>query len=71
MDGSQLVIELVGNRLVHYKYFRIGEKRPPVRLSGKNFVEELLEKNAAVLQQAPASNLEKRNASPGNKRGSR
>ena len=49
MEGSRLLIELVGIRLVHYKHFKVGEKRPPVRLSGKRAVEQLLEKSGAVL----------------------
>jgi len=73
MDGSRLLIELVGIRLVHYKHFKVGEKRPPVRLSGKRAVEQLLEKSGAVLlpEGAAEPSVTKRSSQPGSKRAPR
>jgi hypothetical protein len=51
MDGASLQIELVGKRLVHYKHFKLKEKRPPVRLSRKSAVEQLIDEQGAVLVQ--------------------
>ena len=52
MEDSNLHIELVGKRLVHYKLFRGNTKRTAISLSGIGAVEEYLKENKAILVQA-------------------
>ncbi len=49
LEDSELQIDLVGKRLVHYKRFRGEVKRVPVSLTGKDELERLLRENNAVL----------------------
>ena len=50
-NDSNLHIEIVGKRLVHYKLFRGQTKRAPISLSAKEVLEKYLKKNKAVLLQ--------------------
>ena len=52
MQDSNLQIELVGKRLVHYKLYKGKTKRTPISLSGKEAVEKFLKVNKAILIQA-------------------
>ena len=52
MEDSNLQIELVGKRLVHYKLYKGKTKRTPISLSGKEVVEKFLKENKAILVQA-------------------
>ena len=52
MQDSNLQIELVGKRLVHYKLYKGKTKRTPISLSGKEAVEKFLKENKATLIQA-------------------
>ena len=52
MEESNLHVELVGKRLVHYKLVRHGAKRTPASISGKGAVEKYLKENKAILVQA-------------------
>lgn len=52
MEDSNLHIQLVGKRLVHYKLFRGDTKRTPISLSGKEALEKYLKQNKATLLQA-------------------
>jgi hypothetical protein len=49
MKDADLHVEVVGKMLVHYKLFKAKAKRAPTSLSGKQVVEQYLEKNDAVL----------------------
>ena len=49
LEDSELQIDLVGKRLVHYKRFRGEVKRVPVSLTGKDELERLLRENNATL----------------------
>jgi hypothetical protein len=51
MEGSRLLIELVGKHLVHYKLIKNDAKRTPLSLSNKKSVEKYLKDNKAVLVQ--------------------
>jgi len=51
MGGSNLHVELVGKRLVHYKLVKENAKRTPTSLSVKTVVEKYLKENKAVLVQ--------------------
>jgi hypothetical protein len=51
MEGSRLLIELVGKHLVHYKLIKNDAKRTPLSLSNKKSVEKYLKTNKAVLVQ--------------------
>ena len=48
---SNLQIELVGKRLVHYKHYKKGIQRSPVSLTGKVVLEKYLKEHEAVLVQ--------------------
>ena len=52
MEDSNLQIELVGKRLVHYKLYKGKTKRTPISLSGKDVVEKFLKENKAILVHA-------------------
>jgi hypothetical protein len=52
MEGSRLLIELVGKHLVHYKLIKNEAKRTPLSLSNKKSVEKYLKTNKAVLVQS-------------------
>jgi len=49
MSESNLQVELVGKRLVHYKLVKHEAKRTPTSISGIDAVEKYLEKNKATL----------------------
>lgn len=49
MADSNLHVELVGKRLVHYKLIKENAKRTPTSLSVKAVVEDYLKENKAVL----------------------
>ena len=51
MGDSNLHVELVGKRLVHYKLVKVNAKRTPTSLSVKTVVEKYLKENKAVLVQ--------------------
>ena len=51
MRDSNLHIDLVGKRLVHYKLFKGQTKRAPICLSGKEVVEKYLRQSRAILVQ--------------------
>ena len=51
MEGSRLLVELVGKHLVHYKLIKGEAKRTPLSLSNKRSVEKYLKDNKAVLVQ--------------------
>ena len=51
MEGSRLLIELVGKHLVHYKLIKDEAKRTPLSLSNKKSVEKYLKDKKAVLVQ--------------------
>jgi len=51
MEGSRLLIELVGKYLVHYKLIKDEAKRTPLSLSNKKSVEKYLKDKKAVLVQ--------------------
>ncbi len=51
MNGSNLRVDLVGKRLVHYRLLRPGVKRAPAAISARDVVERYLEENKAVLIQ--------------------
>ena len=51
MEGSRLLVELVGKHLVHYKLIKGEAKRTPLSLSNKKSVEKYLRDNKAVLVQ--------------------
>ena len=51
MEDSNLQIQLVGKRLVHYKLYKGETKRAPVSLSGKEALEKYLRQNNGVLVQ--------------------
>jgi hypothetical protein len=51
-DGRVLV-GLVGKTLVHYKFYRQDDKRPPVQLARQQQLRRLLQRKRAVLQQDP------------------
>jgi len=49
MGDSNLHVELVGKRLVHYKLVKVNAKRTPTSLSVRTVVEKYLKENKAVL----------------------
>ncbi len=49
MDDTNLQIELVGKRLVHYRHYRGQLKRVPISLSGIEKLEKFLDEKRAVL----------------------
>jgi len=49
MGDSNLHVELVGKRLVHYKLIKVNTKRTPTSLSVITVVEKYLKENKAVL----------------------
>ncbi len=49
MGDSNLHVELVGKRLVHYKLIKVNAKRTPTSLSVRTVVEKYLKENKAVL----------------------
>lgn len=49
---SNIQIQLVGKRLVHYKLFKGKTKRPAVSVSGKDVVEGYLKEHKATLVRA-------------------
>ena len=49
MGDSNLHVELVGKRLVHYKLIKVNAKRTPTSLSVRTVVEKYLKANKAVL----------------------
>jgi hypothetical protein len=51
MKGSNLRVELVGKRLVHYRLLRPGVKRAPAAISARDVVEQYLVDNQAILIQ--------------------
>ena len=51
MEGSRLLVELVGKYLVHYKLIKDEAKRTPLSLSNKKSVEKYLKDKKAVLVQ--------------------
>ena len=51
MEDSNLQIQLVGKRLVHYKLYKGETKRAPVSLSGKEALQRYLKENNGVLVQ--------------------
>jgi len=48
---ANLHIELVGKRLVHYKFYKPQTKRAPISLSAKLVLEKYLKQSKAVLLQ--------------------
>jgi hypothetical protein len=57
MADSNVLIGLIGKRLVHYKHFRSNSPRAALSLTGKEALQEFLRKNKAVLSKrkpAPA-----------------
>lgn len=51
LQDSNLQIQLVGKRLVHYKHYKGETKRAPVSLSGKGTLEKYLKDNNGTLVQ--------------------
>jgi len=51
MDDSNVEIQLVGKRLVHYKLYKGETKRAPVSLAGKEALQKFLTANKGVLVQ--------------------
>ncbi len=51
MGDSNLQIDLVGKRLVHYKHYKGGTKRSPISLAGIDVLEKYLKENKAILIQ--------------------
>ena len=51
MGDSNLHVELVGKRLVHYKLIKVNAKRTPTSLSVRTVVEKYLKENKAILVQ--------------------
>jgi len=49
LKDSNLQIDLVGKRLVHYKHFKGKTKRAPISITGIAVLEKYLEENDAVL----------------------
>jgi len=49
LEDSNLQIQLVGKRLVHYKHYKGETKRAPVSLSGKEALQKYLKENNGVL----------------------
>jgi len=49
MGDSNLHVELVGKRLVHYKLIKVNAKRTPTSLSVRTVVEKYLKENKAIL----------------------
>ena len=49
MDDSNVEIQLVGKRLVHYKLYKGETKRAPVSLAGKDALQKFLTANKGVL----------------------
>ena len=52
MEDSNLQIQLVGKRLVHYKHYKGETKRAPVSLSRTEALQKYLRENHGVLVQA-------------------
>lgn len=52
IDDTNLRIELVGKRLVHYRHYKGQLKRVPISLSGIDKLEKYLNENKAVLTNA-------------------
>jgi hypothetical protein len=51
LPDSNLQIQLVGKRLVHYKHFKGKNLRAPISLSGKEALEKYLKANKGILVQ--------------------
>lgn len=51
MEDSNLQIQLVGKRLVHYKHYKGETKRVSISLSGKEELEKYLRQNKGILVQ--------------------
>ena len=51
LGDSNLQIQLVGKRLVHYKHFKGKNHRAPISLSGKEVLEKYLKVNKGILVQ--------------------
>jgi len=51
---SNVEIGLVGKRLVHFKHYKIPEKRPRTQLSGIGVLEKFLRKHGATLLAVPS-----------------
>ena len=51
LPDSNLKIQLVGKRLVHYKHFKGNNHRAPISLSGKEALEKYLKVNKGILVQ--------------------
>lgn len=51
MQDSNLQIQLVGKRLVHYKHYKGETKRVSISLSGKEELEKYLRQNKGILVQ--------------------
>ncbi len=49
MGDSNLQVELVGKRLVHYRLLKPGARRAPAAISAKEAVERYLRHNKATL----------------------
>jgi len=49
MDDSNVEIQLVGKRLVHYKLYKGETKRAPVSLAGKDALQKFLTANKGIL----------------------
>jgi len=52
IEDTNLRIELVGKRLVHYRHYKGQLKRVPISLSGIDKLEKYLNENKAVLTNA-------------------
>ena len=52
LGDSNLLIKLVGKRLVHYKHFKGKNHRAPISLSGKEVLEKYLKVKKGILVQA-------------------
>jgi len=52
LEDSNLQIQLVGKRLVHYKHYKGKNHRAPISLSGKEVLQKYLRVNKGILVQA-------------------
>ncbi len=51
LEDSNLQIQLVGKRLVHYKHYKGKNHRAPISLSGKEVLQKYLKVNKGILVQ--------------------
>ena len=52
-EEGQVLIGLVGKTLVHYKFYRPDDRRPPIQLARQDVLQKFLQQKRAVLQPGP------------------